>query len=176
MPLGNFQFCENWCSDIHAVIKDVMKSCQFFHSYIRCGKRSVIIDWAFLQNWRKESRTFLRTQMKLHLRVYRETVWHFEIKERPFKLCLLRQGVKVFTVSLVWIRYYISGGTFLMLAITLPFKEWNFILHNAMFPFNFYLLVNWSILRYFGLCFVPFLCFCVYVLLSNINAVFITGH
>jgi hypothetical protein len=32
--------------------------------------------------------------MKLHLPVYRETVFYFEIKERLGKVCVLRHGVR----------------------------------------------------------------------------------
>ena len=38
---------------------------------------------------------FLRAQIKSHLRLHRETVWHFESKERSGKITVLRHTVTI---------------------------------------------------------------------------------
>jgi len=47
----------------------------------------------FCENGRSEGHTPLTGVIELLLRVYRENVRRFESKERPGKVCVLRQGV-----------------------------------------------------------------------------------
>jgi hypothetical protein len=64
----------------------------------------------FHEDRRREGRTVVMAETKLHIRVYRETVWHFEGKQRLGKLGALRHGVRhlLFRDQLSYFSQYIT--------------------------------------------------------------------
>lgn len=54
------------------------------------------------ENRRSEDSDFLWVWMKLHLRVYRETIWNFESKERCAKVIVLPHLLPCIFTRSVW--------------------------------------------------------------------------
>ena len=55
--------------------------------------RIVVERLCFVKIGAREAALFLKAQMKLHVRVCNETVWHFKSKKRLFKIFVLRDEV-----------------------------------------------------------------------------------
>jgi hypothetical protein len=62
--------------------------CREFMSFLKIGAgKAVLFSW---------------TSIKLHLRLYHETMWHFERKKCRHKVCMLRGGVGLHHLQSFW--------------------------------------------------------------------------